>query len=928
MKAPRSGASLGRAAPLAGRSDGDANGPWLLRHRVELPDPVTGYVERPPLEERCAPMERRLTVLHAPGGFGKTALLARCCRNLRRQGVAVAWLALDETDGSVALATYLAFAFEQAGLDTLDVRAGGTASGGAPASDPEADSRATYRINMLARVIEDHAVPCLLALDELERLDDPDSVALLNAFLRAAPRNLHLAMAFRSRPPGLDIAMFMLEGTGATVTTEELRFSTPDIARFFGTELSRRELAKVASSSSGWPIALRIYRSGRDAGSTLADVGNNGGMMAAWIESRLWRGLSEDDRDLVLDMALFDWIDATLIDEATGVRNSRRRIESMESLGGLLETRGDESTLHLHPLIRDYCANRRFREDPHRFRSIHAAIARTLAARGQVVEALRHAAEAGDTRLIANIAQEAGGIKIWFRRGFDALRTVDGWLTADIVATYPRLALVRCVMLAMAGDVAAADRLYHATVAARQGIGDRPQDAADRALQLDHLLVRGLLLVCGCGPVTRYESLVAVSQDLAREPDIDPMMRGMLRHGLCLTLNEMTDFERARDWGERARVDLGNHTLYLSPHIDYLAGMAAMAQGRVEDAEACYDRALKAGRTGHLGDAGTAIIGTVLIAELELERSAGAPRMRATPVSPRLLGECGAWLDIYAANTAVATELALHGGDGERALAVVDAALEFARRTGRSALTQLLSAMRISLLVAMERIDEAERAWRGADLPESASACLDLGMHRWREVEAFASARLQLLVARGEFEAGRELAAALRHLAEERCLVRTHMRSLALAMRLEQLAGAPDRATAHMAEYLRLYAEADFARPLGRERELALPLLSRIVDARHGSEIASTAAALRDTLASADQATDKRIDAHLTDTEFEVLRRLPRHSDKEIAKRLGLSYDAVRYRIRSVFGKLGARGRHDAVHRARSLGILSSEDAG
>ena len=420
--------------------DGDAAGPWLLRHRVELPDPVTGYVERPELEELCAPVERRLTVLHAPGGFGKTALLARCCRSLRERGVAVAWLALDENDGPVALATYLVFAFEQAGLDTLDVRAGRGESGGSRAADPEADSRATYRINMLVRVIEDHAAPCVLALDELERLDDPDSVALLNAFLRAAPRNLHFAMSFRARPPGLDIAMFMLEGTGATVTTDELRFSTPDIARFFGRELSRRELAKVASSSVGWPIALRIYRSARESGSTFTDVGDDDDMVAAWIEARLWRGLSDEDRDFVLDMALFDWIDATLIDEATGARNSERRIESMESLAGLLETRGDESTVHLHPLIRDYCANRRFREDPHRFRKIHAAIARALASRGQVVEALRHAAEAGDTRLIAAIAEEAGGIKIWFRRGFDALRAVDGWLTSDIVETCPRLA--------------------------------------------------------------------------------------------------------------------------------------------------------------------------------------------------------------------------------------------------------------------------------------------------------------------------------------------------------------------------------------------------------------------------------------------------------------------------------------------------------
>ena len=43
-----------------------AESPWLLRHKVGLPDAIEGYVERPELEGRCALLEHRLTVLHAP----------------------------------------------------------------------------------------------------------------------------------------------------------------------------------------------------------------------------------------------------------------------------------------------------------------------------------------------------------------------------------------------------------------------------------------------------------------------------------------------------------------------------------------------------------------------------------------------------------------------------------------------------------------------------------------------------------------------------------------------------------------------------------------------------------------------------------------------------------------------------------------------
>ena len=188
------------------------NVPWLLQHKVTLPDPVEGWVEREELEARCVLTDRRLTVLHAPGGFGKTALLGHCCRTLREEGVAVAWLSLDEEDGPGSLAVYLALAFEEAGLGTFGEAGAQEADAFAEASGPQADTQAGYRINLLVRALERHGAPCVLALDEVERVRSPAAVETLNALLRRAPRNLHVGIAFREQPPGLEIAMFALEG--------------------------------------------------------------------------------------------------------------------------------------------------------------------------------------------------------------------------------------------------------------------------------------------------------------------------------------------------------------------------------------------------------------------------------------------------------------------------------------------------------------------------------------------------------------------------------------------------------------------------------------------------------------------------------------------------------------------------------------------
>ena len=913
--------STGTAPPLPHDS-------LLQLHKVELPDPIEGYVSRVELEARCALTERRLTVLHAPGGFGKTALLGHCCRALRMRDIPVAWLSLDEDDGPESVAIHLAFAFERSGVATFDARTGRSEPRRTLAPEREADSQADYRIGLLVRALERHGAPCALAIDELDRLRSPDAVAAINALLRRAPRNLHVAMAFRDRPPALDIAMFVLDGRGVTLTAEVLRFSTSDVARFFDRRLSHRELASVVADSAGWPIALRIYRNAKRHGAENAGGGDD--TAAGWIETRLWRGISAADRDFVLDVALFDRIDPDLIDEVTGARHSGRRLASMGALAGLLTTTGGGGTAtRLHPLIKDYCEKRRFEEDQERFRAIHRGIALGLARRARVVEALRHAVEASDAELLGRIAESTGGVRLWLEQGIEVLRTVDGLLSEEVLSSYPRMALVRCVVLTASGDIDGGRRVYDAAAAQTADFTRDREGGDDGALATDHIFVQGLLHTCGCSPYGEgVLAVVANAERVANAADTDPLLGALFSLGMCMAHHQMTEFDGAVEWAARARAAFGRGSPYLA-HVDFQVGTAAMATGRTHEARDCYERALKVARASHLRDAGAVMLGEALAAELALERAASAPRLSAARLSPRLLGECCAWFDIYAASIGVGAELALVRRGAQAALALVDDAREYARRTERAALARFLSALRVSVLLAGGEVEEAGRAWHFDRLPEAAVECVDLATQSWREAEMLACARIQLLTARAEFDAARELAAALLALSAERDLVRTRMRALALSMVLEHRAGENTRARARLVDCLRLFAEADYARPLARERGVALTLLDEVADAPDtDAGVRAAAAGLRDALRADLSDAEEPARPTLTEREIDVLARMEWQSDKQIAAALSLSYDGVRYRIRSVFAKLGARGRLDAVHRARAEGVLPpAEDA-
>ncbi|MCY3814639.1 MAG: LuxR C-terminal-related transcriptional regulator [Gammaproteobacteria bacterium] len=887
--------------------------PWLQRQRVLLPDPVEGYLERPELERRCGFMEHRLTLLSAPAGFGKTALLAHRCRNLREQGIRVAWLALDPTDGPDALATYLLAAFQQAGVEIFNPQGTEAIAEVGGGTDQEMSSEVAYRVSVLIAALERLGAPCLLALDDVECLPDKAGVRVLNVFLERAPANLRFAMAYRQRPTGLNIATPLLDASSARISAEELRFSDSEIARFFRAPLSGGERRAIMKQSAGWPLALRIFRNAQEEGHT-PDAGAD--TLASWIESRLWRGLAEQDRELVLDMALFDWFDAKLMDEVLDGIGASARIAGMHSLNGLVQTTSNGPTMRLHPLIRDYGASRRLRETPDRFRAIHATIARSLARRGQAVEALRHAIAARDTELIGRIAERSASLTAAVHDGPDGTRKVIGMLNAEIFAKYPRLALARCQTCAQAGDIEAAERDYRGISIQTAGFTrDRP-GGDDLALVIEHKLLLGVMHVCGCRP--RGMAEVAGIEEVADlvATDIDLRIRSVFAYGLCVASASAAQFAQAHDWGKRAMAQLGDRS-HLSPRVRYELGQMAMAGGHPDAAANYYGDGLAMARSAYLRDSGAVAIGRILKDELAYEQTGDATAIGGgAPL--RLLGESAATSSVYAASLGVLVQKTLAHGDTEMAALHVEDAREYALRTRRPALAKHVAALQVTVLLADEQVEEATRAWQFDGLPQAPEDCLDIQRRGWRQTEMLASTMVRLCIARGNIEAAKELAAGLRRLAESRHLTRTVMRAEALSMVVALRAGDEAAAMGHLAAFVRYYAETGYTVGLATDHDETVTLLDRLVEDQT-LEAAGRLAEVVRRRAMPEAATAPA----LTAAQLEVLELVARgEPDKRIASRLHLSVDGVRYRLRTAFAKLGVRNRFEAVRKARAIGIM------
>ena len=148
----------GQAVPPPGRepTPGGPAAPWLPAARVTAPEQVRGYFHRPELFARIDPLaQRRIIVLQAPGGFGKT-LLAELGRRQRERGWTVAWLTLTGDDTPEIFGACLAGAFGRAGLEL-------SVPDGLP-RDRLAARHAGHQTALVIRAIEIHAARCLLIL--------------------------------------------------------------------------------------------------------------------------------------------------------------------------------------------------------------------------------------------------------------------------------------------------------------------------------------------------------------------------------------------------------------------------------------------------------------------------------------------------------------------------------------------------------------------------------------------------------------------------------------------------------------------------------------------------------------------------------------------------------------------------------------------
>ena len=870
---------------------------------------------RPDLVNRLmAGRGRRLTVLDAPAGFGKTTLLAQWRSQLLAERVRVAWLTLDADDSAERLVAYVAFALQEAGVDMSATGILAPHGAGAPTGAAALDAV----LNAVA--VFGHHI-CLI-FDDAERIAGADSLRHLDNVIRYAPENLHIAIAMRANP-GLSLAELSVGGLVDRFDAEKLRFTPAEMSAYLADTVPAEDVRIVMERAEGWPAAMQILRmlALRGFAGSAEQEALPSGLAASYFAEELVRGLAPRHRDFLCDVSLLDEISIDLADRARAASDSAHLLRELDDLSALIPPlEGEEGHFRLHSMLREHFRNLA-QADRERSAAIHRRTAEWFAARDKLPAALRHAVSAGDKMLAGALIVAAGGVSIWIRHGMEEVVAANALIDDEMIAAYPRLGLMRCIVLIKQSRMREAQALYERVAAATGDLGRDDAPDASAPLQREGLFIQSMLALYGCLPLGAGH-LLKLDKGM-HDPAAGDVELAHHKTVLCVTYLQNARFDLAWRYGEEAAAHcLACGSVFGSNFIEFHAGSIAMARGDTQEAMQRYEKGRRKSRRHFPHDVGLRTVGDVLSAEIDIERNAIANvKHRLARIVDRL-HDAEAWFDIYAAAYGATAEIYLSERGLDETLAFLDQAQARAEHLGLVRLGPLLESLRVTTLTLA---GESDRALRIAERSAThfSGAGLDDASAPWREVESLSTAWVRLMLRKGRVEEALRAADAALAYARDRGVARMALRLNVLAARGAEMAGDRIGALARIGEVCGEVARTGYLRAVLREGPGLLPLLREAGQVLPSDVLRQQARDLADVLAGQEAAALRT--PVFSPRELDVLKHLNQGlQDKMIARRLGVTEHAVRFHLKNIYAKTRARGRLEAVVRARELGLFEA----
>jgi LuxR family transcriptional regulator, maltose regulon positive regulatory protein len=350
---------------------------------------------------------RKLTLISAPAGFGKTTLLSEW-RMLHLGGeYPLTWVSLEEADNDPT--RFLSYLI--AALQVIEANVGEAvlASLRSP-QPPPTESVLTALINDIASIPEDFA----LVLDDYHLIAHEAVHGAVTFLLDHLPPQAHLVISSRADPP-LPLARLRARGQMTEIHADDLRFTPEETVAFLrgsmGLDLPEGSVAALEERTEGWIAGLQLaalsMRGREDISGFIATLRGSNRYVLDYLAEEVLRHQPDDLEAFLVQTSILDRMSGPLCDAVTDREDGQEMLESLERANLFTIPLDEERRWYrYHHLFSEFLRERLHRTQPDQEPRLHRKASAWYEHNGLVHEAVDHALAAADLETGARLIED------------------------------------------------------------------------------------------------------------------------------------------------------------------------------------------------------------------------------------------------------------------------------------------------------------------------------------------------------------------------------------------------------------------------------------------------------------------------------------------------------------------------------------------
>lgn len=400
----------------------------LLATKLRRPASPQKYIGRMELILRLnagLSADHQIFLVSAPAGFGKTTCVSQWVNALKQ--FPVTWLSLDSADDDPGRF----FAYLLAALQNIDEHIGHEIAGTFRAGQlPPAEVISTTLINDIL----DFDREFFLILDDFHVLQEGLILEFFENLLANLPPRLCLILITREDPP-LPLAQLRANNRLTEIRAKDLRFRKEDIERFLrevmGLSISPSDVDILEDKTEGWIAGLQLaglsLREQDDPSDFIANLSGSHRHILAYLTEQVLDRQPEEIREFLFETSILDKLNADLCDAVTGRDDSRAILERLFNANLFLIPLDDEGEWYrYHHLFADLLRTLQKARQSDKTAEPHRRASQWFAQADMLNDAIRHALAAEEYPLAVDLLE--GHALDMVMQGY--AKTVNGWVEA------------------------------------------------------------------------------------------------------------------------------------------------------------------------------------------------------------------------------------------------------------------------------------------------------------------------------------------------------------------------------------------------------------------------------------------------------------------------------------------------------------------